>query len=169
MLWTALCDPDPVLLFEHNGLYAMAGTLPAQHGPVDLERAAIRRTGGDLSLITYGGMLPRVLEAATSLAEEGIDAEVVDLRVLRPFDSETVLASVGRTHRALVVDEGWRSGGMSAEIAARIQEGAFYELDAPIARLCSEEVPIPYAQHLERAAIPQTEDIVAAAKKILTT
>ena len=167
MLWTALHDPDPVLLFEHNGLYAMSGTLPASCGPVDLEKAAIRRSGGDLSLITYGGMLPRVLEAAEQLAEDGIEAEVVDLRVLRPLDSETVLASVGRTHRALIVDEGWCSGSIAAEISARILEGAFYELDAPVARLCSEEVPIPYAQHLEQAAIPQTADIVASAKKVL--
>jgi pyruvate dehydrogenase E1 component beta subunit/2-oxoisovalerate dehydrogenase E1 component len=167
MLWAALCDPDPVLLFEHNGLYAMSGKLPAQCAPVDLAKAAIRRTGEDLSLITYGGMLPRVVEAAEVLEKDGIQAEVVDLRVLRPLDIETISASVGRTHRALIIDEGWCSGGISAEISTRIQERAFYELDAPVARLCSQEVPIPYAQHLERAAIPQTEDIVASAKKVL--
>jgi len=166
MLWTALCDPDPVLLFEHNGLYAMSGKLSADCAPVDLEKAAIRRAGEDISLITYGGMLPRVIEAAEALAADGIRAEVVDLRVLRPLDIETILASVGRTHRALIIDEGWCSGSLSAEISARIQEGAFYELDAPVARLCSQEVPIPYAKHLEQAAIPQTEDIVASAKQV---
>jgi pyruvate dehydrogenase E1 component beta subunit/2-oxoisovalerate dehydrogenase E1 component len=167
MLWTALCDPDPVLLFEHNGLYGMSGELSLGLDEVDLSRAAIRRPGDDLSLIAYGGMLPRVLESAALLAEEGIHAEVVDLRVLRPLDMETVLASVTRTHRALIVDEGWRSVGISAEISACIQEGAFYELDVPVMRLCSEEVPIPYAKHLEEAAIPQTADIVAAARKVV--
>jgi pyruvate dehydrogenase E1 component beta subunit len=167
MLWTALCDPDPVLLFEHNGLYGMSGELSPDIDVVDLSRAAIRRAGDDLSLITYGGMLPRVLEAAALLAEEGIHAEVVDLRVLRPLDMESVLASVCRTHRALIVDEGWRSVGISAEISARIQEGAFYELDVPVTRLCSEEVPIPYAKHLEEAAIPQTADIVASARRVV--
>jgi pyruvate dehydrogenase E1 component beta subunit len=107
------------------------------------------------------------LEAAERLAGEGVDAEVIDLRVLRPLDAETVLASVARTHRALVVDEGWRSGSLSAEIAARIQERAFFELDAPVARLCTREVPIPYPRHLEEAAIPQTADIVARARELV--
>jgi pyruvate dehydrogenase E1 component beta subunit/2-oxoisovalerate dehydrogenase E1 component len=167
MLWTALGDPDPVLLFEHNGLYGMSGTLSLDAIDVDLAKAAIRRPGEHLSLVTYGGMLPRSLEAAEQLAGDGISAEVIDLRVLRPLDIETVLASVARTHRALIVDEGWRSGGISAEIAARIQEEAFYDLDAPVARLCSQEVPIPYAQHLEQAAIPQVADIVAEARKVV--
>jgi pyruvate/2-oxoglutarate/acetoin dehydrogenase E1 component len=167
MLGAALEDPDPVLIFEHNGLYATRGTLPATPVAVDIERAAVRRPGRDLSLVTYGGTLPRTLAAAERLAAEGIEAEVIDLRCLRPLDARTVLASVARTHRAVVVDEGWRSGSLSAEIAARIQEEIFYELDAPVARVCSVEVPMPYAQHLEAAALPQVDGIVAAARRTL--
>jgi pyruvate dehydrogenase E1 component beta subunit len=164
MLWSALEDPDPVLIFEHALLYQLEGELASDAGAVDIERAAVRRPGTDLTLITYGGMLPRALDAAEQLAHEGLDIEVIDLRVLRPLDTATLLDSVARTHRVLVVDEGWRSGSLSAEIAARIQEEAFFELDAPIARLCSAEVPIPYAKHLEQAAVPQVEAIVRAAR-----
>jgi pyruvate dehydrogenase E1 component beta subunit len=156
-----------VLLFEHNALYAMKGELAEDAGPVPIYGAAVRRPGRDLTLIAYGGLLPRALEAAAQLQGEGVEAEVIDLRVLRPLDTETLLASVARTHRALIVDEGWRSGSLSAEIAARIQERAFFELDAPVARLCTREVPIPYPRHLEEAAIPQTADIVARARDLL--
>jgi len=167
MLWTALQDPDPVLLFEHNRLYAMKGELAEDAGPVPIDGAAVRRPGRDLAIVAYGGMLPRALEAAERLAAEGIEAEVIDLRVLRPLDTATLLESIARTHRALIVDAGWRSGSLSAEIAARIQEEAFFELDAPIARLCTREVPIPYARHLEDAAIPQTDDITARARALV--
>jgi len=169
MLWPALEDPDPVLLFEHNGLYNLRGTLPTEPVAADIERAVVRRPGRDLTLVTYGGTLPKTLAAAEQLAREGIEGEVLDLRCLRPLDAETLLASVARTHRALVVDEGWRSGSLSAEIAARIQEEIFYELDAPVARVCSVEVPMPYAQHLEAAALPQVEGIVAAARRTVTS
>jgi pyruvate dehydrogenase E1 component beta subunit len=164
MLWTALEDPDPVLLFEHTLLYNSSGELADDAGPVDIDRAAVRRPGKDVSLITYGGMLPTTLEAAELLAQQGIDAEVVDLRTLRPLDDETVLASVQATRRAVVVDEGWRSGGISAEISARITEALFYDLDAPVQRVCSAEVPIPYAHHMELAALPSAERVVAAAR-----
>jgi len=167
MLWTALEDPNPVIIFEHVMLYNMEGPLAADAGPVDIARAAVRREGGDVSLIAYGGTLPKTLEAAERLAGDGIAAEVIDLRSLRPLDTGTILASVARTHRAVVVDEGWRSGGLSAEISARIMEGAFYDLDAPVARVCSEEVPIPYPKHLEDAALPQVDDIVAAATRLV--
>lgn len=163
MLWTALEDPDPVLIFEHVMLYNMEGEIAANAGPVDIDRAAIRRDGRDVTLIAYGGTLSKALAAAEILAADGIEAEVIDLRTLRPLDDETILASVVRTHRAVIVDEGWRSLSLSAEISARIMEGAFYELDAPVARVCSAEVPIPYAKHMEEAALPQTGDIVAAA------
>lgn len=165
MLWTALEDPDPVLIFEHGSLYNVAGELDDNAGPVDIDTAAIRRPGSDISLITYGGTLPAVLDAAEQLAGEGIDAEVLDLRTLRPLDEATILASVTRTHRAVAVDEGWRSGSISAEISARITENAFYDLDAPVGRVCSAEVPIPYSKHMELAALPSVERIVAAARE----
>ncbi|MGI1662567.1 pyruvate dehydrogenase (acetyl-transferring) E1 component subunit alpha [Palleronia sp. KMU-117] len=164
MLWSALQDPDPVLIFENVMLYNMAGSIDANAGPVDITQAAVRRAGTDLSLITYGGSLFKTLEAAEALAKDGIDAEVIDLRVLRPLDDATILASVGKTRRAVIVDEGWRSGSLSAEIAARLAETGFWSLDAPIGRVCSAEVPIPYPRHLEEAAIPQVPAIVAAAK-----
>jgi pyruvate dehydrogenase E1 component beta subunit len=168
MLWTALEDPDPVLIFEHGLLYNMEGELAADAGPVEISRAAIRRPGKRVSLITYGGTLFKTLQAAEELAQDGIDAEVVDLRTLRPLDTATIVASIQRTHRAVIVDEGWKSGSISAEIMARIMENAFYELDAPVARVCSVEVPMPYPKHLEDAAIPQVPAIVAAARRLVT-
>ena len=167
MLWTALRDPDPVLIFENVMLYNMTGTVAANAAPVDIAGAAVRRPGRDISLITYGGSLWKTLEAATVLAGENIDAEVIDLRSLRPLDDATIMTSVARTRRAVIVDEGWRSGSLSAEIGMRIVEQAFWELDAPIGRVCSAEVPIPYPRHLESAAIPQVPNIVAAAKAVL--
>ncbi len=166
MLWTALQDPDPVLLFEHGGLYPMQGELAEDAGAVDIDTAAVRRPGDDVTLITYGGTVPKALEAADNLASAGISAEVIDLRTLRPLDEATFIESVCRTHRAVVVDEGWRSGSLSAEIAARIGEQALYELDAPVERVCSAEVPVPYAKHLEDAAVPQVHDIVRAVRKV---
>jgi pyruvate dehydrogenase E1 component beta subunit/2-oxoisovalerate dehydrogenase E1 component len=164
MLWTALQEPDPVLIFENVMLYNRSGLLAGDAGPVDIDRAAVRRAGRDISLITYGGSLWKALEAAEALAGDGIDAEVLDLRTLRPLDDDAIVASVAKTRRAVIVDEGWRSGSLAAEIGMRIVERAFWELDAPIARVCSDEVPIPYARHLEEAAIPQSPKIVAAAK-----
>lgn len=176
MLRPALDDPDPVLVFEHVMLYNTEAELTADAADaaeatdrpaVDLDRAAVRRPGRDLTLVTYGGSLPKTLEAAETLAGDGVEAEVIDLRTLRPLDTPTLLESVARTHRAVVVDEGWRSGSLSAEVAARIQEEAFYELDAPVGRVCSAEVPIPYPRHLEQAAVPQPETIVEAARRAL--
>ena len=167
MLPTALTKPDPVVIFEHVMLYNAEGEMAADAGPVDLDRAAVRRPGRDLTLITYGGSLPKTLEAAARLAEEGIEAEVIDLRTLRPLDTATFVASVEKTRRALIVDEGWRTGGLSAEIATRIQERAFYSLDAPVGRVCTAEVPIPYPRHLEQAALPQAPKIVEAARALV--
>lgn len=166
MLRPALEDPDPVLIFEHVSLYNLEGDMPGP-APVDIAHAAVRRPGRDISLITYGGSLPKALAAAESLAAAGIDAEVLDLRVLRPLDDATILASVARTRRAVIVDEGWRSGSLSAEISARITERAFYELEAPVERVCSAEVPIPYPKHLEDAAVPQPATIQAAAERAM--
>lgn len=168
MLLTALEDPDPVLIFEHGLLYNMEGELAADAAAVDISHAAIRRPGKQISLITYGGTLFKTLQAADELAGDGIDAEVVDLRTLRPLDTATIIESVQRTHRAVIVDEGWKSGSIAAEIMARIMENAFYELDAPLARVCSAEVPMPYPKHLEDAAIPQVPGIVAAARRVVT-
>ena len=167
MLWTALEDPDPVLIFENSNLYNMEGTLAVEAGAVDIDRARVRRGGRDITIISYGASLFKALEAAEVLAREGIEAEVIDLRTLRPLDEATFLESVARTHRALVVDEGWRSGSLAAEISARIMEGAFYDLDAPVARLCTAEVPLPYARHLEEAALPQVAGIVALVRTMV--
>lgn len=167
MLWTALQDPDPVLIFENVMLYNMGGKLAVNAGPVDIDKAVVRRPGRDISLITYGGSLWKTLEAATVLAAEGIEAEVIDLRSLRPIDDATIMISVAKTRRAVIVDEGWRSGSLAAEVCARIVEQAFWSLDSPVGRVCSEEVPIPYPRHLENAALPQTPKIIAAAKTAL--
>jgi pyruvate dehydrogenase E1 component subunit beta len=165
MLWTALCDPDPVVIFEHANLYNDEGELPdGADTAVDIATAAVRRAGTDATLIAYGGSLKKALTAAEEAASDGVSCEVIDLRVLRPLDDATIIASVAKTHRVVLVDEGWRSGSLSAEIIARIQEQAFFELDAPVARVCSAEVPIPYPRHLEVAATPQVEGILAAVR-----
>ena len=164
MLWSALEDPDPVLIFENVMLYNMTGALSPEAGAVDIDKAAVRRGGSDISLITYGGSLWKTLEAAEALAKDGIDAEVIDLRSLRPLDDATIMTSVAKTRRAVVVDEGWRTGSLAAEVSTRIMEQAFWHLDAPVGRVCSAEVPIPYPSHLEQASIPQVPQIVAAAR-----
>lgn len=166
MLWTALQEPDPVIIVEHVMLYNMAGQIAENAGPVDIERAVVRRKGRDVTLIAWSYSLWKALEAAENLAQDGIEAEVIDLRSLRPIDDETIMASVARTRRAVVVDEGWRTGSLAGEIAARVQEQCFWHLDAAVGRVCSVEVPIPYPKHLETAALPQVEDIVAAVKAL---
>lgn len=168
MLESALADPDPVLIFENSLLYNVKAELPVNAGPVDISKAKVRRAGSDVTLIAYGMALVKSLEAAEELAKEGIDCEVVDLRVLRPLDDATLLASVAKTHRVLIVDEAWRSGGISAELSARLMEQAFYDLDRPVERLCGAEVPAPYAAPLEDASLPQVPDIVAAVKGMVS-
>jgi pyruvate dehydrogenase E1 component beta subunit len=163
MLRTALTEPDPVVIFEHVGLYNISADVE-KFEPCDISRAALRRNGTDATIITYGGCLPKAMDAAEQLAQSGIDCEVLDLRVLRPLDDATIMASVAKTHRVVVVDEAWHTGSLAGEISARIVEQAFWELDAPIARVCTVEVPIPYAKHLEQAALPQPERIVAAVR-----
>lgn len=167
MLWTALEDPDPVLIFEHAGLYNMSGEISPNAGPVDIDQARIRRHGSDLTIISYSASLFKALDAAQALSEEGIEAEVIDLRTLRPLDDRTFLDSVTKTHRALIVDEGWRSGSISAEVSARIMEEAFYDLDTPVERICSAEVPMPYARHMEQAALPQVETIITTVRRMV--
>lgn len=167
MLATALADPDPVVIFEHAALLPMKGELADDAGAVYLDRAAVRREGSDVTLVTYGARLHTCLEAAEALAADGVSAEVIDLRTLRPLDLPTILASAAKTHRAVVVEEAWRTGGLGAEVAAAIGEHGFWDLDAPVGRVGSMEVPIPYALHLEAAALPQPDDVVAAVRAAL--
>jgi pyruvate dehydrogenase E1 component subunit beta len=167
MLRAALRSPDPVLIFEHIALLNMEGELTDAADRTDIAHAAIRRPGRDITVLTYGGSLFKCLEAATRLAADGIELEVVDLRTLRPLDDATIMESVRRTRRALIVDEGWRSGGLSAELGMRIVEQAFFDLDAPIARVCTAEVPLPYPKHLEDAALPNIERVIATAHSMV--
>jgi pyruvate dehydrogenase E1 component beta subunit len=161
MVLAALDDPNPVIIFEYPALFETKDELSGR--AVDLSSSAVRRNGGKVTLVTYGACLHKALKAA-----EEVDGEVIDLRVLRPLDMDPVLASVRKTRRCVVVDEGWRSGSLAAEVMARIMEEAFYDLDAPVARVCREEVPIPYPRHLEEAALPQPEKIVAAARALFS-
>ena len=165
MLGPALADPDPVVIFEHVQLYNTSADVDTLT-TTDISRAVIRRSGSDVTVITYGGCIPKALDAANELSQAGIDCEVIDLRVLRPIDDNTIFDSVSRTHRVVVVDEAWRTGSLAAEISARISEGAFFELDAPVTRVCTAEVPMPYAKHLEEAALPQVDKIVAAVQSL---
>jgi len=167
MLPAALREPDPVFIFEHAMLYPEEGEVGDEPGQLPLFRAAIRRPGRDVTLIAHGGSVGKALAAAERLAREGVEAEVVDLRSLRPLDDATILESVRRCHRAVVIDEAWRTGSLAAEISSRISEAAFFDLDAPVARVCSAEVPIPYPKHLEDAALPQPDGIYAAARAVL--
>jgi pyruvate dehydrogenase E1 component beta subunit len=167
VLQHALDDPDPVILFEYPRIMTLEAEVPTEPDPVDLTTAAIRRPGADVTLVTYGATQYTVLEAAEVLAAEGIEAEVIDLRSLRPIDDATVLASVATTHRAVVVEEAWRTLGIGAEVAARITEEAFYDLDAPVGRIGCAEVPLPYAKHLEEAALPQVEGIIEAVHRVM--
>jgi pyruvate dehydrogenase E1 component beta subunit len=157
MLGAALRDSNPVIVFEYPALFEMKGELAARE--VDLSSSRRMRSGTKVTIVTYGACVHKALAAA-----EEVDGEVIDLRVLRPLDMAPVLESLRKTRRAVVVDEGWRSGGLSAEVMARIMEQGFYDLDAPVARVCREEVPIPYPKHLEEAALPQPAKIVAAVR-----
>jgi pyruvate/2-oxoglutarate/acetoin dehydrogenase E1 component len=168
MLRAALACPDPVIVFEPISLYNMEGELTAAASQVQLDGARIHRAGRDVTLVTYGASLWRSVAAAEELAADGIEAEIVDLRSLRPLDDATILASLRRTKRVVIVDEGWRTGSLAAEIAMRIVEQGFYDLDAPIARVCTEEVPIPYPKHLEDAALPGPARIVAAVRGLFS-
>ena len=168
MLLAALREPDPVFIFEHATLYPLEGEVEETAEPIDIRRAAVRRSGSDVTLVTYGGTLGKTMQAADFLAQGGIEADVIDLRTLRPLDQSTILDSIAKTHRAVLVDEAWRTGSFAAEISAQIMENAFDDLDAPVARVCSAEVPMPYAKHLETAALPKVEDIVSAAQELIS-
>jgi pyruvate dehydrogenase E1 component beta subunit len=167
MLLTALQDPDPVIIFEYTFLLNREAEIDAHAGAVDITTAKLLREGKDISIITYGAGVYKALDAAKELALAGIDAEVIDVRVLRPLDNTTIFNSVKKTHRVLLVEEAWGSVNVSSEISARIMENVFYELDAPVQRLGGVEVPIPYPKHLEDASIPQPTDIINKVKQML--
>ncbi|WP_417978323.1 alpha-ketoacid dehydrogenase subunit beta [Flavobacterium sp. ZB4P13] len=167
MLHAALQSPDPVLVFEYTMLLNMEKEIATDLPIASISKAKVLREGKDISIITYGTGVYKSLEAAAELATVGIDAEVIDLRVLRPLDEFTFLASIAKTHRVLIVEDAWRSVSISSEVSARIMENGFYDLDAPVQRLCGIEVPIPYPAHLEEAAIPQKNDIINAVKKMI--
>lgn len=164
MLAAALADPDPVVIVEHALLYSREDEVAESANGFDAWRAAVRREGSDVSLITSGGSLGKCLAAAEALAADGVQAEVVDLRCLRPLDTAAIIGSAGKTRRAVIVDEGWQTYGLAAEISAVIGERLFGTLAAPVARVCTAEVPIPYAKHLEDAALPSVERIIAACR-----
>jgi pyruvate dehydrogenase E1 component beta subunit len=164
MLAAALADPDPVVIVEHAMLYATEGEVEDSPAAFDAWHAVVRREGRDVTLVTSGGSLAKSLAAADRLAADWIEAEVIDLRCLRPLDADAITRSVAKTHRAVVVDEGWKTCGLAAEISAILMERAFYDLDAPVARVSSVEVPVPYAKHLEDAALPSVDSIIAAVR-----
>jgi pyruvate dehydrogenase E1 component beta subunit len=167
LLLAAIADPDPVMIFEHKLLYKMKGVVPEGAYTVPIGTAETRRKGRDLTIVATSIMVHRALDAAASLAEDGIEAEVIDLRTLRPMDTGTIVASVKRTARLLCVYEGVKTLGIGAEISAAIAESeAFDYLDAPILRLGGAEAPLPYNPELEKAAVPQVADIVAAARRL---
>jgi pyruvate dehydrogenase E1 component beta subunit len=167
MLLAAIADPDPVIMFEHKLLYKTKGPVPTGRYTVPLDKAEVRRQGRDVTIVASGVMCGKALDAATTLAAEGIEAEVIDPRSLRPLDMSTIVESVKKTSRLLCVYEGVKTLGIGAEISAAIAESeAFAYLDAPIVRLGGAESPIPYSPILEKAAVPQTPDIIAAARKL---
>lgn len=168
LLLAAIDDPDPVMVFEHKLLYKTKGEVPAEPYRVPIGKAVVRREGSDVTIVATAIMVHRALEAAEVLAGEGISAEVIDLRTLRPLDKDTVIASVKKTSRLVCVYEGVKTLGIGAEISAMIAESeAFDYLDAPIVRLGGVESPIPYNPVLEKAAVPQTPDIIAAVRDLV--
>ena len=167
MLGAALREQDPVIIFEYTAMLNEEDEIATEINEVNIDKAKVRRAGKDISIITYGSGVPKSLIAAKELSVLGIDAEVLDLRVLRPLDTNAIVDTVAKTHRALIVEDAWKSVSISSEVVTRIMEGAFYELDAPVKRLCGIEVPIPYPKHLEDASVPQVGDIVSMAKTIL--
>jgi pyruvate dehydrogenase E1 component beta subunit len=167
MLKSAIRSDDPIMFIEHATLYQVRGDVPDGDYTIPLDKAKIHRSGSDVTLVTYSKMLELSVKAADQLAKEGIEAEIIDLRCLRPLDMEPVLESIKKTNRAVVVEEGWRSFGVGAEVASRIYEQAFDYVDAPIQRVAQKEVPLPYNRNLEQMALPQVEDIIQAVKEVL--
>ncbi|MCS7009976.1 MAG: alpha-ketoacid dehydrogenase subunit beta [Anaerolineales bacterium] len=167
LLKSAIRSDDPILFIEHATMYQLRGEVPEGEYLIPIGKSKIQRPGRDVTIVTYAKGLELSLKAADELAKEGIEVEIVDLRTLRPLDMEPVLESFKKTNRAVLVEEGWRSYGVGAEVAARIYEEAFDYVDAPILRVAQKEVPLPYNRTLEQAALPQVHDIVAAVKEVL--
>ncbi|HLA98383.1 MAG TPA: alpha-ketoacid dehydrogenase subunit beta [Anaerolineales bacterium] len=167
LLKESIRSNDPVLFIEHATLYQVRDEVPDSNYTVPIGKSKIQRQGQDATIVTYSKMLEISLKAADQLVEEGIEVEIVDLRSLRPLDMEPVLESFKKTNRAVIVEEGWRSYGIGAEVAARIYEEAFDYVDAPIRRVAQKEVPLPYNRTLEQMALPQVEDVVKAVKEVL--
>jgi pyruvate dehydrogenase E1 component beta subunit len=168
LLKSAIRDPNPIIFMENAGIYGQRGEVPEDpEFLVPFGQAAVRREGKDITLVSYSNMVLKCLKAAEALEKDGIDCEVIDLRTLVPLDMDTVAASVRKTHRAVVAQEEWKNVGMVSEIASRIYEQAFDDLDAPVERVGGADVPMPYAKNLERAAIPTDQDVIAAVKRAL--
>src|SRR5512135_2990206 len=167
LLKTAIRSDNPVLFIEHATMYQVRGDVPDGDFTIPIGQSKVQRPGRDVTIATYSKGLEISMKAADQLAQEGIDAEVVDLRTLRPLDMGPVLESFKKTNRAVVVEEGWKSYGVGSEIAARIYEEAFDYVDAPVKRVAQDEVPLPYNRTLEQAALPQVEDVIAAVKEVL--
>jgi pyruvate dehydrogenase E1 component beta subunit len=167
MLKAAIRSDDPVLYIENATLYQVRGEVPEGEYITPLDKAKVQRAGRDVTLVTYSKMLEISLKASEQLAKEGIEVEIVDLRSLRPLDMEPVLTSFKNTNRAVIVEEGWRSYGVGAEVASRIYEEAFDYVDAPIKRVAQTEVPLPYNRNLEQMALPQVDDVIKAVKEVL--
>jgi len=167
LLKSAIRSSDPVMFIEHATLYQVRGEVPEGDYTVPMGKSKVQRAGRDVTIVTYSKMLEISTKAAELLAKEGIEAEIVDLRTLRPLDMKPVLESFKKTNRAVIVEEGWRSFGVGSEIASRIYEEAFDYVDAPIQRVAQKEVPLPYNRTLEQMALPQVEDVVKAVKEVL--
>ncbi len=167
LLKAAIRSQDPILFIEHATLYQTRGEVPEGDYIVPIGKSTVQRPGKDVTIVTYSKMLEISLKAADQLAKEGIEAEIVDLRSLRPLDMDPVLESFKKTNRAVIVEEGWKSFGVGSEVSARIYEEAFDYVDAPIKRVAQAEVPLPYNRTLEQAALPKVEDVVAAVKEVL--
>jgi pyruvate dehydrogenase E1 component beta subunit len=164
LLKTAFRDNNPVVYIEHTAIYSLKGEVPEEEYRVPFGQARIAREGSDVTIVGYSGSVHQSFRAAEMLAKEEVEAEVIDLRTLRPLDIDTVIASVRKTSRCVVVEDDWRFGGFAGEIAAQVQELAFDHLDAPVARVCGADVPMPYARALEMAALPHEQDIIAAVR-----
>jgi pyruvate dehydrogenase E1 component beta subunit len=167
MLKSAIRSDNPILFIEHATLYQSRGEVPEDDYLVPLGKSNLHRPGKDVTIVTYSKMLDVSSQAAEQLAEDGIEAEIIDLRSLRPLDMGPVIESFKKTNRAVIVEEGWLSYGVGSEVAARIYEQAFDYIDAPIKRVAQKEVPLPYNRHLEQLAIPQVEDVIQAVKEVI--